>query len=115
MPAVIPIAAAAVGVGASAIAGAAGVGKNPYRASNFGDTNKYDPNRFEYGGAPGGANAAAGRYQNTAEWSQTRQAAQAQAASASGRKAPPRHSPRSPCRPPPARCTRHRRHRSTRR
>lgn len=77
MPAAIPLAAAAVGVGASAIAGASGVGKNPYRAVNFQDTNKYDPNRFNYGGQPGGANAAAGRYQGWADSAQSRLGAQA--------------------------------------
>lgn len=72
MPAVIPLAAAAVGAGAAAAAGASGVGKNPYRAVNFADTKNYDPNRFRYGNQPGGADEAAGRYKGFAEGAQGR-------------------------------------------
>jgi len=75
--AIIPIAAGVIGAGASAIAGASGVGKNSYRATNFANTPNYDANRFNYGGNPGGADAAANRYAGLAAGAQGREGVQA--------------------------------------
>ncbi|HEX5130477.1 MAG TPA: hypothetical protein VFV90_12060 [Usitatibacter sp.] len=66
MPAIIPVAAAVIGGAAAAVGGASGVGKNGMRASNFADSDKYNPNAFNYGGAPGGAQQATQRYEGLA-------------------------------------------------
>lgn len=76
MPAAIPIAAAAIGVGANIAGAASGVGKTDMRAGGFDQTKAYDPNRFEYGGVAGGANAAADRYRWGADHAQTRRGEQ---------------------------------------
>jgi hypothetical protein len=76
MPAAIPLAVAAVGAGASAIAGASGVGRNPYRATNFMDTNKYNPDAFQYGGQKGAADQMANYYTQQGINAQGRQGAQ---------------------------------------
>jgi hypothetical protein len=78
----IPLAAAAIGAGASAIAGASGVGKNSFRATNFGKTSEYDANRFRYGALAGGSEAVASRYGAEALNAQDRYAPQANYAEA---------------------------------
>lgn len=77
MPAAIPIAAGVIGLGATAGAAAAGVGKNTARATNFGKTDQYDRSKFMYGGTPGYAESASNRYQGLAAAAQGRAAAQA--------------------------------------
>ena len=62
-------------IGGSAAAGA-GVGHNDYRAGSFDQSGSYNPNAFQYGGAPGGAAAQAGAYGNTADQAQGRQGLQ---------------------------------------
>jgi hypothetical protein len=70
--------AAAAGVGGSAGAAGAGVGMNRTNTTNFGKTDQYDPNRFEYGGVKGLGNATANRYNENAYQAQFRNAPTAQ-------------------------------------
>ena len=74
MPYIIPVVAAAAAVGGVGAAGAAGAGQNQNRPTKFGDTTDYDPNKFNYGGDPNGANQAADRYRGWAETAQSRDA-----------------------------------------
>lgn len=76
MPAAIPLIAGAAVAGGTAIANAAGVGKNTERAQTFGAAQGYDANQFQYGGQPGGADAAANRYRYGADHAQGRGAEQ---------------------------------------
>ena len=63
--AAIPIVAGLAAGGGAAAGGLGGLGKNTFRASNYGDTKNYDPNSFNYGGWAGGASEAANRYAGT--------------------------------------------------
>lgn len=65
-------------------ASAAGIGKNAYKATNFGDTSQYNPNAFNYQGTPGGANDASTQYDVAAQQAQMRQAPQADYNGANG-------------------------------
>lgn len=67
-----------------AVTSVADVGKNTQRVTPFSQSAEYDPSRFNYGGAPGFADEAAGRYRSAAEGAQGRQAAQANYAQANG-------------------------------
>ncbi len=82
MPAAIPIAAALVAAGGVGTAAAAGAGQNENRPTRFGLTTEYDPNKFNYGGTPGGADEAANRSRWWGDQAQTRGAAQANYAQA---------------------------------
>ena len=53
---------AALGIGAGALGYATGAGKSKFTPKGYGASPDYDPNRFEYGGRPGGADEAANRY-----------------------------------------------------
>lgn len=72
------IAAIAAGAGLAGAAGGAvaGVGKNKFQPKTFDQTGAYDKNRYEYGGAPGGANAAANNYAGQAYRAQFREGPQ---------------------------------------
>ncbi len=73
IPLLIAAGIAAAATAASAGGGAAaGVGKDTTRSPNFGESGLYDPNKFKYGGTPGGANEAAARYQAMAAAAQGR-------------------------------------------
>jgi hypothetical protein len=67
---------AAIGVIGSAVAAGTGVGKDTKRTQAFGTTSQFDNNRFEYGGKPGGALAAAQGYTQRADNAQNRQGVQ---------------------------------------
>ncbi len=69
-------AAAAAGIGAGGSA-AAKVGQNNTTTNSFGQTGQYNPDKFNYGGTPGGADSAANRYQWQGEHAGDRGAAQA--------------------------------------
>lgn len=68
----IPILGDVLGLAVPAAAAAAGVGMNDTRMKSFGESPDYDPNRFNYGGRPGGADADADRYRWWADQAQTR-------------------------------------------
>lgn len=62
----IPIIAAGAALAGVGGASATSIGRNQNKHQNFGDSDKYDKNRFEYGGKPGAADAYAARYQASA-------------------------------------------------
>lgn len=64
--------AAAAGLAGAGGGAAAGVGKNTTRPTGYTESGAYDPNRFNYGGTPGGADADASRYRSWADQAQTR-------------------------------------------
>lgn len=68
-----PAAAAALGLIGGGAAAASGVGNNGYRAGSFDQSKSYNPNAFNYGGTPGGANAAAQAYGINSSGAQQRQ------------------------------------------
>jgi hypothetical protein len=68
MPAIVPIAAAAIAVGASAVAAKAGVGKNNSRQGSFDTKPAYDPDKFEWRGGRGWADQDARYYRDAADW-----------------------------------------------
>lgn len=65
---------AAIGVAGSVIGGLAGVGKDKTPRSNFGQSEQYDPNAFQYAGKSTGADEAANYYSQQAEAAQQRAA-----------------------------------------
>lgn len=73
---VMGIIGGALGAGIPLAANALGIGKNNTRARTYAETQwqpgGYDPNAFQYGGAPGGAAAAAQQYGGLAAAAQNR-------------------------------------------
>lgn len=63
----------AVGLVAPFLAEKTGYGKSNFTPTDFQHSGLYDPNRFNYGGQAGGADAAANRYRAQAEGAQQRQ------------------------------------------
>lgn len=69
--------AAGAGLLGAGSGAAAGIGKDTTQTTTFGQTQQYNPNAFQYGGTPGGADEAANRYRQQAEAAQGRGATQA--------------------------------------
>jgi hypothetical protein len=57
--AIVAGAAVAAGLGGTAIAAATGAGKSRFAGQTFNQSNQYDPQAYQYGGTPGGADNAA--------------------------------------------------------
>lgn len=72
LPLILAGAAAAAPLIGGAIKAATGAGMDRTQTTTFGQTQQYDPNRFNYGGTPGGADEAANRYRWWADQAQTR-------------------------------------------
>jgi hypothetical protein len=72
-----PIVGGLVGAAVPAVANALGIGKSNVSAHTFDQTKAYDPNAFQYGGHPGGADEAANQYGLLGGAAQQRGAAQA--------------------------------------
>lgn len=64
--AIIPAALGVAGAVGAGIAAKSGVGLNKTPAKNFGQSSQYDPNAFQYGGAPGVAQMDISRFQQAA-------------------------------------------------
>jgi hypothetical protein len=75
--AIIPAAIGVAGAVGAGIAASKKVGMNQTATKNFGQSGQYDPNAFQYGGAPGVAQQDVSRFQQAAGASAGRAATQA--------------------------------------